>query len=111
MNSYCYQESQGLESGGNFMRVNILTWGWDWLSVEFVWMTRAIQNIFSYMQCCSEPMYIFSYYYQESQVLESGSNFMIVNIVFSIWDVTVNRISMNFCEQRNMEDISAFSLI
>ena len=33
------------------------------------------------MQCWSLPMYMNSYYYQESQVWESGSNFMIVKIL------------------------------
>ena len=45
------------------------------------------------MQCCSLPMSMNSYCYQESQVLDSESNFMIVNI--PIWDATINRICVN----------------
>ena len=45
------------------------------------------------MQCCSLPMSMNSYCYQESQVLDSVSNFMIVNI--PIWDATINRICVN----------------
>ena len=50
----------------------------DGLSKEYI---RSLQYLTSYMQCCLLPMYMNSYCYQESQVLESGSNFMIVNIL------------------------------
>ena len=45
------------------------------------------------MQCCSLPISMNSYCYQESQVLDRVSNFMIVNI--PIWDATINRICVN----------------
>ena len=45
------------------------------LSIEFVWTTRATQNIFIYIQCWSLPKYMNSYYSQESQVLESRKQF------------------------------------
>ena len=79
------------------------------LSIEFVWTTRATQNIFSYMQCWLLPVYMNSYYYQESQVLESGSNFMIVKILNLRCDYQKNLCECR--EQRNTEGISVFSLI
>ena len=76
------------------------------LSIEFVWTTRATQNIFIYIQCWSLPKYMNSYYYQESQVLESGNNFMIVKILNLRCDYQLNLCECR--EQRNMEGISVF---